>query len=223
MTPLSFVWALGLAGTATGFGSQGSARLSVHGRSSTALYAGDIAVSLEKPLGLVLAENEANAAKGLYIAEILPSGSGYANPSIVEKLQLESVSGVDCSAMGFDPIMELIASAASPVALTFSSTSCMIKVVSPKGTTYMSAEKGSNLRLSLQENKAPLYDFKGTMLNCNGGGQCGTCAIVVEEGDFGERSEWEDGKLKGKPANARLACQTLVDGSSATVVLQPKM
>ena len=35
------------------------------------------------------------------------------------------------------------------------------------------------------------------MTNCNGGGQCGTCAVQVEEAEgWDPRSDWEAGKLK---------------------------
>ena len=80
----------------------------------------------------------------------------------------------------------------------------------------------ANLRRALLDNKCDLYTFMTTMTNCNGGGQCGTCAVVVENDAFGPRNDWEDGKLKGKPGSARLACQTVIAGNSATVVLQPQ-
>lgn len=33
--------------------------------------------------------------------------------------------------------------------------------------------------------------------NCNGGGQCGTCVVQVEDADgWDKRSDWEAGKLK---------------------------
>lgn len=35
------------------------------------------------------------------------------------------------------------------------------------------------------------------MTNCNGGGQCGTCAVQVEQAEgWDPRSDWEAGKLK---------------------------
>ena len=189
--------------------------------SSPLSAAGDISVSLEKPLGLVLEENDAGADAGLYISEILPDGSAASCEDLLSNLQLTAVAGVDCRALGFDAIMDLIGGAASPVDLTFASTTCLLKVVGPKGDSqFISAEKGANLRQTLQANKQALYSFQGTMMNCNGGGQCGLCRVLVEDGDFGERSDWEEGKLKSKPG--RLACQTSIDGPSATIVLQPK-
>ena len=76
-------------------------------------------VTLEKPLGLVLEENTADAADGLYVADILDSGSACKNADVRVSLQLQSVDGVDVTALGFDDVMELIGDAASPVRLTF--------------------------------------------------------------------------------------------------------
>lgn len=39
------------------------------------------------------------------------------------------------------------------------------------------------------------------MTNCNGGGQCGTCAVQVDQADgWDPRSDWEAKKLKVKEA-----------------------
>ena len=43
----------------------------------------------------------------------------------------------------------------------------------PKGETTFEVKKGANLRKELLARKQELYDFKGKMMNCNGGGQCG--------------------------------------------------
>lgn len=103
------------------------------------------------------------------------------------------------------------------------STACEIRVIGPKGDARtIVAERGDNLRKVLLADKAELYSWMTTMSNCNGGGQCGTCAVIVEGGAFGPRFEWEEGKLAKKAPDARLACQTVVEGAAATVVLQPK-
>jgi ferredoxin len=62
-----------------------------------------------------------------------------------------------------------------------------------------------------------LYGGMAKMLNCGGAGQCGTCAVRVTEGMelLSERTEAEDKKLKGKPADWRLACQSLIGGDDA--------
>ena len=206
-------------------------------------------VTLEKPLGLVLEENTADAADGLYVADILDSGSACKNADVRVSLQLQSVDGVDVTALGFDDVMELIGDAASPVRLTFEgdgapeessflddeapaddgaasssadddAATCAMTVVGPKGEATVVAEKGANLRAALLGDKQAVYSFQGTLMNCNGGGQCGLCRVLVEDSAFDDRSEYEDGKLKGKPG--RLACQTVVSGASAKITLQPK-
>ena len=52
------------------------------------------------------------------------------------------------------------------------------------------------------------------MMNCGGVGQCGTCTVAILEGgeNLSPRTAVEDGKLRGKPDAARLACQCLVTG-----------
>jgi ferredoxin len=81
---------------------------------------------------------------------------------------------------------------------------------------------GANLRLKALENGIDLYTLVGKMTNCGGYGQCGTCIVAVLEGleNLSPRTEVEERKLKKKPANYRLACQTLVNGA-VTVVTKP--
>ncbi|MBD1913531.1 MULTISPECIES: 2Fe-2S iron-sulfur cluster-binding protein [unclassified Leptolyngbya] len=76
------------------------------------------------------------------------------------------------------------------------------------------AASGANLRLRALENGIDLYTFMGKMMNCGGYGQCGTCVIEVVEGmeNLSPRTDVENRKLKKKPDNYRLACQTLVNG-----------
>ena len=76
------------------------------------------------------------------------------------------------------------------------------------------AADGANLRLKGLENQVDLYTFTGKMMNCGGYGQCGTCIVEIVEGldNLSPRTEFEEKKLKRKPQNYRLACQTLVNG-----------
>lgn len=69
-----------------------------------------------------------------------------------------------------------------------------------------------------------MYDLMGKMTNCNGAGQCGTCAVKLESDAWGPRSDYEAQKLAKKYGSSdvyRLACQTLVEAGEATVTLQP--
>ncbi len=84
------------------------------------------------------------------------------------------------------------------------------------------AADGANLRLKAIENGVDIYTMMGKMMNCGGYGQCGTCIVEIAEGmeSLSPRTEVENRKLKKKPANYRLACQTLVDGP-VSVVTKP--
>jgi ferredoxin len=82
---------------------------------------------------------------------------------------------------------------------------------------------GANLRLKTLESQIDLYTFAGKMMNCGGYGQCGTCVVEIVEGMeyLSPRTDVENNKLKKKPANFRLACQTLVNGP-VSVKTKPK-
>ncbi len=73
---------------------------------------------------------------------------------------------------------------------------------------------GANLRLKAIENGVDIYTLKGKMLNCGGYGQCGTCIVEIVDGmeNLSPRTDFEERKLKKKPQNYRLACQTVVNG-----------
>jgi ferredoxin len=81
---------------------------------------------------------------------------------------------------------------------------------------------GANLRLKALENHIDLYTLTGKMMNCGGYGQCGTCIVAIQEGmeNLSPRTEVENRKLKKKPENYRLACQTLVHGP-VSVITKP--
>jgi ferredoxin len=74
---------------------------------------------------------------------------------------------------------------------------------------------GANLRQKALENGIDIYTLKGKMMNCGGYGQCGLCVVEIAEGmeDLSPRTDVETRKLRKKPDNYRLACQTLVNGS----------
>ncbi len=84
------------------------------------------------------------------------------------------------------------------------------------------AADGANLRLKAVQNSIDIYTLVGKLTNCGGNGQCGTCIIEIVEGieNLSPRTEVENRKLKKKPANYRLACQTLVNGP-VSVVTKP--
>ena len=74
--------------------------------------------------------------------------------------------------------------------------------------------QGANLREKAVQNQIDIYTFKGKMMNCGGYGQCGLCVVEIVEGidNLSPRTDFANRKLAKKPANYRLACQTLVNG-----------
>jgi ferredoxin len=74
--------------------------------------------------------------------------------------------------------------------------------------------QGANLREKAVQNGVDIYTFKGKLMSCGGYGQCGMCKVEVVEGleNLSPRTDFEQKKLKNKPDNFRLACQTIVNG-----------
>ncbi|KAK3138055.1 hypothetical protein QOZ80_5AG0363870 [Eleusine coracana subsp. coracana] len=80
------------------------------------------------------------------------------------------------------------------------------------------------LRDIMNENKIELYAAYGKVMNCGGGGSCGTCIVEILDGKelLNERTGTENRYLKKKPESWRLACQTIVGNkeNSGKVVVQ---
>ena len=83
---------------------------------------------------------------------------------------------------------------------------------------------GENLRELVIKEKLQLYGLKGLLGNCGGVGQCSTCFVSIEGGAVNSLSPItavEEEKLKSRPDNWRLACQTLIK-SSAIILTKPQ-
>ena len=84
---------------------------------------------------------------------------------------------------------------------------------------------GENLRDVALREGIELYGLKGRLGNCNGCGQCITCFVdvVAEAGGsaLSPRTSVEDVKLKRRPEQWRLACQSLVQ-QSVVVLTKPQ-
>ena len=83
---------------------------------------------------------------------------------------------------------------------------------------------GENLRELVIRERIQLYGLKGILGNCGGAGQCSTCFISVEGGmknSLSPLTSVEVDKLKNRPENWRLACQTLVN-SSSVILTKPQ-
>ncbi|CAM6127574.1 unnamed protein product [Calypogeia fissa] len=103
-----------------------------------------------------------------------------------------------------------------------------LQFLSPDSTSdfqTLSAVSGEkNLRKFMLEKKLELYTFYGKVMNCGGGGSCGTCIVEILEGQelLSERTDAEYNYLKKNPESWRLACQTIVGdkSNSGKVVVQ---
>ncbi|WP_287129154.1 2Fe-2S iron-sulfur cluster-binding protein [Candidatus Cyanaurora vandensis] len=83
------------------------------------------------------------------------------------------------------------------------------------GKQLLTCIEGSNLRQVLLDNKIPLYNGPTRVLNCQGLGTCGTCAVEVQ-GPLSAPSLQE--KLRGPLLKGRrLACQAQVLGDIRVV------
>lgn len=76
------------------------------------------------------------------------------------------------------------------------------------------AANGANLREKAIQNGIDIYKLRGKLVNCGGYGQCGTCLVEIVEGagNLSPKTPFEQKRLRKKPDNYRLACQTLVNG-----------
>jgi ferredoxin len=106
--------------------------------------------------------------------------------------------------------------------LTVKEESAMGNIKFVKENKEVVAADGANLRLKAMQNNIDIYTLIGKMTNCGGYGQCGTCIVEIVEGqqNLSPRTDVENRKLKKKPENYRLACQTLVNGP-VSVVTKP--
>lgn len=90
----------------------------------------------------------------------------------------------------------------------------MANITFVKDNKEIIAADGANLREKALQNGIDLYTLKGKLMNCGGYGQCGTCIVEIISGleNLSPKTDFEQRKLKRKPDNYRLACQTLVNG-----------
>lgn len=91
----------------------------------------------------------------------------------------------------------------------------MANITFVKENKEIIAADGANLREKALQNGVDIYTLKGKLINCGGSGQCATCIVEIVEGleNLSEKTDFEKRRLKKKPDNYRLACQTLVNGA----------
>lgn len=92
----------------------------------------------------------------------------------------------------------------------------------PDGTPdvhYRTARGGQKLRDIMLDGCIDLYGpYDKVLLNCAGGGVCGTCIVEVVQGKemLSPKTEVEKEVLKKKPKTWRLACQATVGNEDST-------
>ena len=189
-------------------------------------------MSVSRPLGVVFEEVEENSPRGVYVYEV-SEGNIEATCTVHQGMMLLSVNDEDVRRCDFDQVMDLLKAApeGTNLVLTFMDSNeifrgkAILKVELPDcgGVRTVECLKGQMLRDVLTQAQLDVYDLKGKVTNCGGGGVCGTCVVNVEtakDDDWEPRSTLEKARLKRYSENARLSCCTPVEGD-AIVSLQP--
>jgi ferredoxin len=197
--------------------------------SLSASMSNTISVSLSKPLGLILEENDTGS--GVYVADVTDSGSAYASGIPVGAV-VAVINGKDVATASLEVVMEVIDSTSDPVQVEFRTrsvevyqqgTTVSITILAPNHQTQIvSAKVGDNLRQTLLSANVEVYaGIKQKLGNCGGAGQCTFCAFDFLDseasdnnaawGPATERSDYESNKLAKFPI-ARLACLHTVLG-----------
>lgn len=182
-------------------------------------------LTLSKPLGMILEENEEGQAAGVFVKDFAESGSALEYRERIVGATLTKVGATDVTMRHFDEIIELIGAADDAVQLEFVNlkpetvvydvgTKVTITIQQMKGEDLeFAAAVGDNLRAVMLENGVEVYQgLKQKLGNCGGAGQCTFCAVdfITSEG-WAERSDYEDKKLSKFPT-ARLACLNNIQG-----------
>jgi ferredoxin len=194
-----------------------------------------ISISVNRPLGIDLEEINDDNFRGVYISDFLKDGNAdkalrkeFLSP---KGLFLVEANGIDVRNSDFDSAMSAITSKpdGDQISLKFIDPQVVLKgpaildVVYPNGkTVQVKCLKGQSLRTVLLDNKIEVYDLKGKLSNCGGGGICATCVVglLVPENDWFPKPEFEDKKLKKYDKKCRLSCNVIVEGD-ARVEVQP--
>lgn len=89
--------------------------------SSSSLFMSEkLSLTLDKPLGLILEEDESSGA-GVIVTQVNEGGSAYTSPSkdALVQSKISTVNGIDVSTLSFDDVMDVIINADATVQIEF--------------------------------------------------------------------------------------------------------
>jgi len=187
-----------------------------------------VKISVKKPLGLVLEEIVPGKPKGVYVAEC-GDGSAKATGKVYAGLCLIKASGIDMRNLDFDNALDVLISlpANDPIELVFADPRLVAKGPAILNVTTITGQKvvikclkGQVMRDVLMNTGIEIYDMKGKLTNCGGGGSCGTCVVDVIAEDWEPRADYEAKRLKKYKESCRLSCSTIIEGD-ADIIVKP--
>lgn len=191
-----------------------------------------VTVEVQKPLGLGLVENEENSNSGVCIDE-LDAGSLLSTGMVRKGMYLLTVNDIDVRYKDFDTILDLLVAIpdSQSIKLQFIESQKVfrgpaeLKVVEPSGKVIrIDSLKGLNLRSVLQASGVEIYDMKGKLSNCGGGGSCGTCGVEIRDNEgWAPRPDFEGRRLRQYSEAARLSCNTVIEGDCTVYTMPKKM
>lgn len=215
---------------------QGATSALLHFRSTSRLFAkkydpaDQVVVKVCKPLGIDLAEVEEGGSRGVYVDDLDAAGNLAKVGKVKKGYFLMKINQDNVASLDFDSILDKLGAVSdkAEMTLTFIDYNRVIKgpatltVESPdQPTKQIQALKGLNLRRVLLDNKVEVYDLRGKMSNCGGGGSCTTCVVrLVDNEDWDATSDYEVKRTKKYGSNARLSCMTTIEGD-CTVRVRP--
>jgi ferredoxin len=180
-------------------------------------------------LGLV--ENEEGKKSGVCIDNLDDNGSLKSTNLVKKGMYLLTINERDVRYEDFDTILDsLIAIPTNQdISLQFIDPKKVFRgpatltVLDSRGNTItVQTMKSLNLRSVLQSSNIEVYEGKGKLTNCGGGGSCGLCGVEITDNEFWDpRQDFEARKLRKFSENARLSCNTIIEGD-CTIVVQPK-
>lgn len=188
-----------------------------------------ISVSVLKPLGLSLEEVEENGKRGVVVEDV-NDGNAKLCGKIYKGLFLVSANGRSMKNEDFETVLDTLRNCpeSEPVELVFIDPRnifrgpALLTVNMPSGkVAQIKSIKGQPMREVLMSAKINVHGDRANLTNCGGGGQCGTCAVLIEDADdWDSRAELEGLRLKKYPSNARLSCRVNIEGD-CTVTISP--